>query len=76
VREFDSVQFVVRRWMLAGRGLNEVEEKLIEPAALSADEKAVLWLLAWSLLPPAHQLAEVQAHIQRLSESSSRSEAR
>ena len=43
--------------MLAGRGLGEVEEELIDPAALSTDEKSALWLLAWSMLPPAHQRA-------------------
>ena len=65
--EFDSLQIAVRTWMLAGRGLSEVEEELIDPARLSADEKAVLWLLAWSMLPPSRQRAEVEAHIERLS---------
>jgi len=55
--------------MLAGRQLSDVEEELIDPAPLSTDEKAVLWLLAWSMLPPSHQLAEVQAHIELLSRS-------
>ena len=55
--------------MRAGRGLSEVEEELIDPASLNADEKAVLWLLAWSMLPPNHQLAEVEAHIELLSRS-------
>lgn len=49
--------------MLAGRALSEVEDELIDPAPLSTDEKAVLWLLAWSMLPPSHQRAEVEAHI-------------
>jgi hypothetical protein len=64
---FESVQVAVRTWMLAGRGLGEVEEELIDPALLSADEKAVLWLLAWSMLSPSHQRAEVEAHIEVLS---------
>ncbi len=55
--------------MLAGRGLGEVEEELIDPAALSTDEKSALWLLAWSMLPPAHQRAEVEAHIEQLTRS-------
>ena len=64
--EFDSLQIAIKTWMLAGRPLSEVEEELIDPAVLSADEKAVLWLLAWSMLPPAHQRAEVEAHIEQL----------
>ena len=52
--------------MLAGRALVDVEEELIDPAPLSADEKAALWLLAWSMLPPAQQRAEVEAHIRQL----------
>jgi hypothetical protein len=55
--------------MMAGRGLSAVEEELINPASLSADEKAALWLLAWSMLPPSRQLAEVEAHIEALARS-------
>jgi hypothetical protein len=53
--------------MLAGSRLSDVEEQLIDPAPLSAEKKAVLWLLAWSLLPPSYQIAEVEAHIRLLS---------
>lgn len=56
----------VRTGMLVGRGLGEVEQELIDPAPLDADRKAVLWLLAWSLLPPGDQIAEVEAHIELL----------
>ena len=66
---FRSLEFAVRARMLAGRGLSEVEEQLIDPAPLSAEKKAVLWLLAWSLLPPSYQIAEVEAHIRLLSRS-------
>jgi hypothetical protein len=38
----------------AGAGLRELEETVIEPAALDEEEKAALWLLAWSL-PAAKQ---------------------
>jgi hypothetical protein len=69
VGEFESLHITVKTWMLAGRELRDVEEELIDPAPLSTDEKAVLWLLAWSMLPPGHQLAEVQAHIELLSHS-------
>lgn len=53
--------------MLAGRSVSEVEDELIDPAALSTDEKAVLWLLAWSIQSPGLQRAEVEAHIEHLS---------
>lgn len=66
---FRSLELAVRTRMLAGRGLSEVEEQLIDPAPLSAEKKAVLWLLAWSLLPPSYQIAEVEAHIRLLSRS-------
>ena len=55
--------------MRAGRELGEVEDELIDPAPLSSDEKAALWLLAWSMMPPSQQLAEVQAHIELLARS-------
>jgi hypothetical protein len=76
VGEFDSLLLAVRRWMLAGRGLDEVEEELIEPATVSDDEKAAVWLLGWSMLAPERQLAEVQMHIARVRESASRSQVR
>jgi hypothetical protein len=46
-----------------GCGLGEVEVELIDAAT---DEKAALWLLAWSMQPPSRQLAEVEAHIEQL----------
>jgi len=69
VDQFDSLLVAVRTWMLAGRRLSDVEEELIDPAPLSTDEKAVLWLLAWSMMPPSRQRAEVEAHIKLLSRS-------
>jgi hypothetical protein len=57
--------------MAAGRGLSEVEDELIDPAALSTDEKAVLWLLAWSMQSPSRQHAEVEAHIEQLTRAHS-----
>jgi hypothetical protein len=58
--------------MLAGQRLSEVEEELIDAAPLSTDEKALLWLLAWSMLPRSSQLAEVEAHMELLSRSGQR----
>jgi len=64
---FGSLHLAVRKRMLAGHGLGAVEDELIDPAPVSTEEKAVLWLLAWSLLPSNYQLAEVEAHIALLS---------
>lgn len=56
----------VERWMLAGRSLDEVEQEIIEPAALRDDEKAALWMWAWSFLDPDYQRKEAMAHMERL----------
>jgi hypothetical protein len=66
---FGSLHLAVRKRMLAGHGLGAIEEELIDPAPVSSEKKAVLWLLAWSLLPSSYQLAEVEAHIALLSHS-------
>ncbi|MGD0980259.1 MAG: hypothetical protein ABR946_02135 [Solirubrobacteraceae bacterium] len=65
--QFEALHMDVKTWMSAGRGLTEVEDELIEPATLSTDEKAALWLLAWSMLPSSEQLASAEAHIELLS---------
>lgn len=67
---FSSLHLAVRKRMLAGHGLGAVEDELIDPAPVSPEKKAVLWLLAWSLLPSSYQLAEVEAHIELLSRPS------
>lgn len=39
----------VRDWLHAGRTLDDVERELLAPAALSEEQRAALWLYAWSL---------------------------
>jgi len=63
---FRSLQAAIRLRMLAGHELGEVEHELIDPAPLSGDWKAALWLVAWSLLPRSYQLAEIEAHVELL----------
>ena len=46
VGEFDSLQIAVKTRMLAGRGLSEVEDELIDHAHLSTDEKAAFVAVA------------------------------
>ena len=46
--------------MEAGSSLDEVEAALIDPQPLSDDEKAALWLFAWSFKPVVSQRAEAR----------------
>src|SRR5450755_659453 len=45
----------------AGVGLREIEETVIERSAFDEDERAALWLLAWSL-PTTNQSASPRPH--------------
>jgi alkylhydroperoxidase family enzyme len=47
----DEIAFRLRR----GERLAEVERELIAPARLSEDERAALWLFAWSYLRKAER---------------------
>jgi hypothetical protein len=49
----------VERMAEAKAPFGEVEDK-INAAELATDEKAALWMLAWSLLAPATQEAEAR----------------
>lgn len=46
----------------AGSSLDVIDERVIQPAPLSEDQKAALWLFAWSRLshPRAHLVAPPQ----------------
>jgi hypothetical protein len=41
----------VRRRMRLGSTIDDVDAEVIERTGLSADEKAALWLYAWSFVP-------------------------
>jgi hypothetical protein len=41
----------VEAYAHAGVELDDIDRELIQPAPLSEDEKAALWLLAWCSLP-------------------------
>ncbi|HEX8744260.1 MAG TPA: hypothetical protein VF712_14105 [Thermoleophilaceae bacterium] len=41
----------VRRHMSRGGSVDAVDAEIIEPSGFSADEKAALWLYAWSYVP-------------------------
>ena len=54
-----ELQQRIRRRMRRGDSLHDVEDQIIDPAHLDPDQKAVLWLYAWSLVPIREQRAEV-----------------
>jgi hypothetical protein len=45
----------------SGARFEEIEERVIDPAPLNDDQKAALWLFAWSLMPERCQRAEAAA---------------
>jgi hypothetical protein len=54
---------------IVGRGepLGQVEDELINAApGLNDDQRAGLWLYAWSLQSPAHQRYEAQSFLREL----------
>jgi hypothetical protein len=55
----------VERRMLRGERFADVEDA-INASDLSADEKAALWLLAWSYVHPRAQRREANAHLAAL----------
>jgi hypothetical protein len=50
-----------------GEPLEQVEDELIDAATgLTDDQRAGLWLYAWSLQSPAHQRYEAQSFLREL----------
>jgi hypothetical protein len=49
-----------------GERFGDVEDAIDEVAELSQDEKAALWLFAFSLRDPAEQQLDARAHISAL----------
>ena len=52
--------------MERGATFDDVEEDVINPAPFSDDEKAALWLFAWSFIPLGKQRYEANQHLRRL----------
>jgi hypothetical protein len=50
----------------AGEPFGAVEDAIDEVADLTGDEKAALWLLAFSLRDPADQQRDARAHLSSL----------
>jgi hypothetical protein len=53
----------VEEWVGRGRSFDDVEEAIDEAADLTTDQKAALWLFAFSLRDPAVQQLDAQAHL-------------
>jgi hypothetical protein len=53
----------VASMMRAGASLDHVETEVVEPAELDSEQKAALWLFAWSFLEGQEQRAELARHL-------------
>ena len=58
-----SILDEIRRRMRHGDSIDDVDLELIERTGLSADEKAALWLYAWSFVPRREQRASAELHL-------------
>jgi rhamnogalacturonyl hydrolase YesR len=58
-----SMLVEIRRRMRRGDSIDDVDLELIERTNLTADEKAALWLYAWSFVPPRKQRASAEVHL-------------
>ena len=64
--DIETMRRDVERRMLRGERFADVED-VLSASDLADDEKAALWLLAWSFLHPRAQRREAIAHLERLS---------
>jgi hypothetical protein len=56
--------------MRNGEPFSWVEDEVIEPSGLSAEEKSALWLYGWSFVDWRAQRREASAHIAQLANTS------
>ena len=61
-----SYRDTVAEQIKAGEPFGEVEDSIDELAELTTDEKAALWLFAFSLQDPAQQQLDARAHLAAL----------
>ena len=57
----------IRGRMRRGDTIDDVDLELIDQTDLSADEKAALWLYAWSFVPRREQRASAELHLRLVS---------
>jgi hypothetical protein len=53
----------VRRLMSRGGSVDDVDADILEPSDFSPDEKAALWLYAWSYVPRRLQRRSADRHL-------------
>jgi hypothetical protein len=58
-----SYRDAVTELITAGEPFGEVEDAIDEVADLNTDQKAALWLLAFSLRDPTEQQLDARAHL-------------
>jgi hypothetical protein len=56
----------IAEMMERGATFDQVEANVIDGAPCDADEKAALWLYAWSFMPRGQQRYEPNQHLRRL----------
>jgi hypothetical protein len=61
-----SYRDAVTELLKSGERFGDVEDSIDEVADLTMDEKAALWLFAFSLRDPAEQQLDAQAHLSSL----------
>ena len=59
------IQGEIQTRMRRRGSIDAVHAELIEPSGLSDDEKAALWLYAWSHLPHRTQRRSAELHLRR-----------
>lgn len=65
-RALVTYRHAVAGWIRGGEPFGEVEDAIDEAADLTQDEKAALWLYAFSLRPAREQQLEARAHLASL----------
>jgi hypothetical protein len=58
-----SILSEIRRRMRHGDSIDDVDFEVIERSGLSPNEKAALWLYAWSFVPRRAQRASAELHL-------------
>jgi hypothetical protein len=65
-RELASYRDTVAEQMIAGEAFGEVEDSIDRLTQVTTDEKAALWLYAFSLRDPVEQQLAARAHLASL----------
>lgn len=56
----------IARRRMTPETVDTIDQELIQPTSLSDDQKAALWLYAWSHLSRRRQIAEVRTYLKQL----------